>query len=349
MQPIVSTIIPVYNKEKYLNRCLESIVGQSLKDIEIILVNDGSTDDSLEICKEWESKDSRIIILDKANEGAGAARNKGLEMACGQYISFVDADDYISLETYEICVNEMQKAELDACYFGRNLVGSRGEILNHSVKIDSPRLYQQEQIGEEFIKFFLGNLPENEYERHFVTGSSCCSLYSGDLIRNNMVRFAGREMRYSEDSFFNLEFCQYAKRIKVIPDMLYFNCIYQDSTSRGYATDRFEAYKLLHNRMLELLSVYDANKDAERRIDFRFALCVCKCVRDEARYVKRNGIKKAYNNIKLICQDKKTQECIPKIIRTGYVSNRNMLLRLVVKGRAALILLYYLLKEKPIN
>lgn len=348
MQPVVTTIIPIYNKGKYLNRCLESIVSQSINDIEIILINDGSTDNSIEICKEWESRDSRIQVIDKENEGAGASRNRGVAKSRGKYISFVDADDYIDLDAYKICTEIMEKNRAEVCYFGRNLVDSMGHMLDHSIKLDKVQIYERDKINGEFINYFLGNLPQNEYERHFVTGSSCCSMYSGELIRGNNICFAGKDIRYNEDSLFNLEICRYAKKVAVIPDMLYYNCLYQDSTSRGYDKNRFESFRLLHDKMQGVVSYCNNKEDAEKRIDFRFALNICKCVRDEARFAKKNGIRNAYRNIKKICHDDKTQGVIPKVIRKGYVSNRNMLLRLVVRKKAALILGYYLLKEKQV-
>lgn len=96
-QPKVSIIVPVYNVEKYLAKCLDSLVNQTLKDIEIICINDGSTDNSLEILNTYAQKDSRITIIDKKNEGVSAARNTGLNISKGEYIMFVDSDDYLEL------------------------------------------------------------------------------------------------------------------------------------------------------------------------------------------------------------------------------------------------------------
>ena len=95
MEELVSIILPIYNAEKYLERCLESIITQTYANIEIILINDGSTDNSINIIKEYAIKDSRIIIIDKENEGVSVARNIGILKARGKYICFVDADDYI--------------------------------------------------------------------------------------------------------------------------------------------------------------------------------------------------------------------------------------------------------------
>lgn len=117
--PKISIIVPVYNVEKYLKDCIESILNQTFKDFELILVNDGSTDNSLEICKYYKKIDSRILIIDKNNGGLSSARNAGLGIAKGDYIAFVDSDDYIHPQMYEILYHEIikQKADVSMCDF----------------------------------------------------------------------------------------------------------------------------------------------------------------------------------------------------------------------------------------
>lgn len=100
--PAISIIIPVYNTEKYLDRCMKSVTGQSFQDLEIILVDDGSTDHSSEMCEQWKGKDHRIVVIHQKNAGAGAARNTGLKIAKGKYIGFVDSDDWIEKDMYQI-------------------------------------------------------------------------------------------------------------------------------------------------------------------------------------------------------------------------------------------------------
>ena len=117
-KPKISVIIPVYNAETYLLECLDSIVNQTLKDIEIICVNDGSTDNSLSILKEYASKDNRIKIIDKENEGQGYARKIGLDNATGEYILFCDNDDYYSeLTAFEELYNYIEKVKVDVVIF----------------------------------------------------------------------------------------------------------------------------------------------------------------------------------------------------------------------------------------
>jgi len=102
---MISIIVPVYNAEKYLNRCIDSILKQTFTDLEIILVDDGSTDDSLKICEEYQKQDDRIIVIHKDNRGSTSARKAGVRIAKGAYIAFVDSDDWLELEMYETLYN----------------------------------------------------------------------------------------------------------------------------------------------------------------------------------------------------------------------------------------------------
>ena len=134
--PKVSVIIPVYNVEKYLRECLDSVINQTLKDIEIICVNDGSTDNSLQILEEYADKDSRIKIINKDNGGVSSARNAGLDIAQGEFIGFLDSDDYLDLNFYECLYNRANETNSDivVCeYMYRFQDNKRGKIF---LKVD---------------------------------------------------------------------------------------------------------------------------------------------------------------------------------------------------------------------
>ena len=113
----ISIIVPIYNTEKYLERCLQSILNQSYRNIEIILVNDGSDDNSLAICNKYKDKDKRIIVIDKKHTGVADTRNIGLEKASGNYIGFVDSDDYIDIDMFKklIVGAEKYKCDISMC------------------------------------------------------------------------------------------------------------------------------------------------------------------------------------------------------------------------------------------
>ena len=119
--PLVSVLIPVYNVEKYLSRCLDSLINQTLTDIEIICVNDGSTDDSLKILRQYQEKDNRIVIVDKKNGGLPSARNAGLDRARGQYVGFVDSDDYVEPSMFETLYKTAKKKNSEVVICGAQI------------------------------------------------------------------------------------------------------------------------------------------------------------------------------------------------------------------------------------
>lgn len=118
MKNKVSIIVPVYNCDKYLNKCIDSILNQTYRNFELILINDGSTDESLEICKERSLEDNRIIVINKKNGGVSSARNEGLKIATGDYLLFIDGDDYIDIDCVQNCINIISEFNLDIVKFG---------------------------------------------------------------------------------------------------------------------------------------------------------------------------------------------------------------------------------------
>ncbi|WP_328257513.1 glycosyltransferase family 2 protein [Priestia megaterium] len=122
LEPLVSVIIPVYNVEKYLKRCLDSVVGQTYKNLEIVIINDGSTDHSLEIAEKYRDKDNRIVLLSQENRGQANARNNGLSICQGKYVMFVDSDDWLNLDCVKKCVNTAIKNKAEIVIFDANTI-----------------------------------------------------------------------------------------------------------------------------------------------------------------------------------------------------------------------------------
>jgi glycosyltransferase involved in cell wall biosynthesis len=149
--PAISVIVPVYNTEKYLDRCVKSIINQTFSDFELILVDDGSPDYSGILCDKWSKKDSRIKVIHQQNAGAGAARNAGLAIATGDYINFVDSDDWISPEMYEILYNSLQKSSAAVAMTGM-ISKSRYE---ESAKIDAVQIHYTMKNTKEMLKRFF--------------------------------------------------------------------------------------------------------------------------------------------------------------------------------------------------
>jgi len=148
----ISIIIPVYNSEKFLNRCLDSIVNQTIKDIEIICINDGSTDNSLSILNDYAKNDKRISIINISNHGAGYARNKGLEKAKGDYIGFCDSDDYVDLNYYETLYNYSLQQKYDIIR-GIRTIGLENVHCNNEYGCIVPAIIKRTFLAKTKIKF----------------------------------------------------------------------------------------------------------------------------------------------------------------------------------------------------
>ena len=211
--PKISIIVAVYNIEKFLPKCLDSLCLQSLNDIEIICVNDGSTDKSLDILNEYAKKDSRIKIINQKNNGVAAARNAGLSVAQGEYLQFVDGDDWINLNLCEKVYNVAQKNDSDIVMFNvafydnkKNCVIS-GKFFNSSSwtgHVDENTAH----VYSDCVTIFYGNL------------SAANKLYRKSFIDSIGVKFP-ENVRF-EDHLFHLESVFSSSRINILDEQLYY-------------------------------------------------------------------------------------------------------------------------------
>ena len=210
-KPLISVIVPVYRVEKYLDRCLQSITEQTYRNLKIILVDDGSPDNSGAICDAWAAKDSRIRVIHKKNAGAGAARNTGLNVATGDIVSMIDSDDYLEVHMYEhllqLMTEDVDIAECDICWTELDNLpmddGSGAEIrvcpveeamrlhIRDEIFCQTPpnKLYRREMIGQ--IRFPEGNLIDDEYFTYRVIGNA------KKLARSSACMYAYRQQQGS--------------------------------------------------------------------------------------------------------------------------------------------------------
>ncbi len=230
MNDLVSVVVPIYNVEKYLNRCLQSIVNQTYKNLEIILVDDGSPDNCPSMCDDWKTKDSRIKVIHKSNAGLGEARNTGIKNANGKYIFFFDSDDYVALNTVERCLECALKTNADTVVYGRANVYPNGDIEEKANNIDT-NLYENESITDDFLPGLF------DYSHGFGV-SAWSKMFSLDIIKENRLLFQSERVVISEDSMFCLEYFSKSKKVYVIPDRLYFYFKNDKSLSRAYKEGR---------------------------------------------------------------------------------------------------------------
>lgn len=238
----VSIIVPIYNSELYLDRCLKSIVNQTLTDIEIILVDDASTDKSPIICDEWAKKDSRIQVVHKAiNQGLGMARNTGLKYASGEYFTFVDSDDYIDKETYNTAFQTAIDGNYDVVYYQfRRFPFSRD--LNH---IESVKTFDNKEEIRSFQLYLLGPLPSENVDFHYSM-SVCMGIFNMAIIKETGLKFMSEREVASEDMIFHMQFLPYVSRVCMLPNCFYNYFINPHSITTTYSIEK-------RNRLLKLL------------------------------------------------------------------------------------------------
>jgi glycosyltransferase involved in cell wall biosynthesis len=260
----VSIIVPIYNVEKYLDRCMQSLLNQTLKEIEIILVDDGSPDSCPAMCDEYAKRDIRIKVIHKLNGGLGFARNSGLEIATGEFVAFVDSDDYVDLDMYETLYVQAKQLDLDTLFCGFNNVDSIDTI--HPVaEVESLKVFNTQKEIQEFLLDMIGTEPSYPVDRKYQM-SVWHGIYSRNCIDNNGIRFCSEKEFISEDIIFHIDYLQKANKIGIIPDSMYYYCDNVDSSSLSstYRMDRFERYIILYKEICSRLSLPETPNRAKR-------------------------------------------------------------------------------------
>ena len=229
----VSVIIPVYKAEYFLDKCVSSIINQTYENLEIILVDDGSPDNSPKMCDEWAQKDKRIKVIHKENGGASSARNKGLEDCTGDYIYFCDSDDFIEINCIEKLVDKIK--DNDVVIMGYNKVN--GDKI--TAKVYNDKLSQNEFISEIIHEWDFGLLWNKLYKKEFIKSKF------------------NEKFKIREDLLFNSEYFKNVKKIGLINEPLYNYIDNPNSLTKGAKTIPFEQLKTIHLNMLELLNQID--------------------------------------------------------------------------------------------
>lgn len=305
----VSVIVPVYNSEKVLERCISSILAQTYNNIEIILVNDGSTDNSGDICNSYSKKNKRICVIHQENMGVSAARNSGILHAAGDYVQFVDSDDYIDRNMTETLVNALEKSSASVVICGYKLI----DLLNGNIYYVAPK-----KVGFYKLEQFLGIL---DYLFPTWLNSPCNKMYTARILRDYSIMYP-EEIDLGEDLLFNLNVIRRSSRFQVIPDCLYNYVKYGNNTLTSKPRkNRYDIEKMLFEKLMSLYKDRDyyANQidNLERYYSSKILDCILytanshdwkeyKSFCNKARIIKADEIlKKRFNSIEVFSlQDK---------------------------------------------
>lgn len=270
---MISIVVPVYNVDKYLPKCIESLVNQTYLDIEIILVDDGSADTCGQICDEYAKRDSRIIVVHQKNQGVSVARNAGLACAKGEYIGFVDPDDWIDSEMYEGMLNAILCEQTDMVICGYDYYDESGCI-------DEQRRYwvrPNEVISQKEVMSRFSDMPPTI--RHGVVNK----LFRRDLVNNQQFKVG---LHSSEDVLFLNEYVQKIKTAAVVHQPYYKNLVRQGSATHGGLNTKSLADSFVaHDRMYrDVIAKYPDLKEHS----LAFLLDVCTLKYNEAKEKAKN-------------------------------------------------------------
>jgi glycosyltransferase involved in cell wall biosynthesis len=243
MKPKISVVIPVYNVEKYLHRCVDSILNQTFQEFEIILINDGSTDRSGQICDEYTKKDKRIRVLHKKNARVAAARNDGIKMAKGKYVSLIDSDDWIEPEMYQNMINKAEEMNLDFI-----MCDYKKKSNDYEDKRTQPirgGYYSRDDIKNELFPCLI----MFDHIEFSPTISNWVCLLKLEFLKTNNL-FYDEDIHYCEDSIFGSKVLYNASNFYYLKNQHYYNYFYNpNSTTNTYNDKKWNSYLRINERL----------------------------------------------------------------------------------------------------
>lgn len=264
-QKLVSIVVPIYKVEKYLDRCLRSIVNQSYQNLEIILVDDGSPDRCPEMCEAWAEKDSRIKVVHKQNAGLGMARNTGIEHASGEYICFFDSDDYVDERLVEKACERMARDNADIVVFGMANVDAHGRVIGERIPQTEKQLFEGDAVRTEFLPDLI-DCSCNHARNREMTFSAWSCMYSMELIRRTQWRFVSERQNISEDSYSLIWLYRYVQRVSVLAEAMYYYCLNGASLTQAYREDRFDRCRQFYIDTAAMAAEQGHDEEVQRRI-----------------------------------------------------------------------------------
>lgn len=339
---LVSVVVPVYNAEKYLDKCLESLVNQSYEFLEIILVNDGSSDDSGKKCDEWKKKDERIIVIHKGNEGAGCARNSGINKSTGKYLLFVDSDDYLRKDTIKICYEKAEKLSIDFIVFGTVLVDENGKRIYESIPKSTKKIYRDQDVQNSFLPDRICTGKETDANTNLQCSACMACFYNNELIKKTNWHFASEKEVFSEDFYSQLILFKDIKSVFVLEEALYY--YRQNSMSLSHNYNRvcdYSKIKYFYEKCLEVKRNNNYSDIVGERLIEPFISYTIVAIKH---IVKKDRICIAHNKLKEFVNDKLLVEAIKAKDKTNDSIMRKVLYFSII--HKSILLCYLITKIK---
>lgn len=305
---LVSIIVPIYNVEKYLVKCLDTLIGQTLKEIEIILINDGSTDNSLDICLAYQKEDSRIKVIDKINEGVAIARNTGIDLAGGEYIGFVDPDDWIEPQMYESLYKKIIQWRYPICicnYFKDTQSLSLPKVfkLRNEHRVES-NVLDRNQVIEYIIPPMIGMDDILPRSNSYIMGCVWRCLYQKSFLEEHNIKFEPG-ISIMEDLVFNIQALLKSSGVCIDEGIWYHYVQHQNSVLHAYNKNMWIDQIRVHELLEQYLEEAKIKNKMQNRLDMRYIGMAFSAIYNEINRGSENNIKERLNEVREICKDEK--------------------------------------------
>lgn len=255
LKPLISFIIPVYNGERYIDKCIESILNQTVKNFEIIIIDDGSKDNTFNKCKYYQSKYNNIKVFTQENQGVSIARNNGLKNSSGEWIIFVDSDDEV-VEDYIECVLKYLDNESDLILFEYGVDKKNNKDISNKIYTET---YIEDKKND-LIICALDNKRMSEKWRNISLRAPWAKVYKKSLLKNYNIKFTPK-IKMGEDLLFNINVYLNANKVKYIKKIVYIVDERNDSVSRDYIDNLDEIDKLFYDNLYKILDKYNLSND----------------------------------------------------------------------------------------
>ena len=305
---LISIIIPVYNVAEFVRQCLDSVINQTYTELEIIIVNDGSTDDSLQICQEYQLIDNRIQIINQQNAGLSAARNTGIDASNGDFILFVDSDDWIELETCELLIEKLKQTNADVVLFSyfKQFTNYREEkfIFNSDLILD---VNKSKNVHRRIIGLYEEELAKPENADSIVTAWG--KLYRAEIMKSHKIYFTDCKLIGTEDMLFNVYYFLHVKSIVNIHRCLYhYRKNNQSSLTSSYKPRLFEQWSVLYGMVEEYIEKEQLDSEFEDALKNRISLGIIGLGINEL-YAKTSLLEK-YSKLKKILSSERYRKAV---------------------------------------
>ena len=348
--PKVSVIVPVYNAEKYLCQCVDSILNQNLKEIEVILVNDGSSDKSGTICDDYAAKDERVQVLHIENQGVSNARNRGIEISLGEYITFVDADDWIDEQIYIDLLEKTTRENADIIMCSHFIFDGETE---RTVRFPwtNDCVFEFHEIRENVMSAFISELDNNGNKQQIIMGSVCKCLFAKKLIEQNKIKFDVR-IKYTEDLIFVLRaFSKTEKAIFVTQPYYHYRIDIKDkySTTQKYIPNAYLSLKLSLEQICDVLQELNCRDKLSTQIEWRNRSNVLTCVANLFAEGSPYSFIEKIDETKFYIKDsnfKKSIEIVSASSTSTSTLKQEILFMLMKHSFVGVLITYYTLKYK---